>query len=86
MTDQVIEMLETEIRDLHEKISTREMMISDRIDHLLAAHKTDTTDLVSYLGWVCPETDNAIGHCVYDLKGHGGEDECIFCGAPHERK
>ncbi len=34
-------------------------------------------------GYDCTEVSNPVGKCVY---GDGDEDECLFCGAPDERK
>lgn len=57
----------------------------------------DVADLVITFNWKCADEEGGdrlsedqkspIGYCVYDQRTDPGDlDECIFCGAPDERK
>jgi hypothetical protein len=35
-------------------------------------------------GWEC--SDSLTGRCYYNVRGPMGDDECLVCGGPDERK
>lgn len=37
-------------------------------------------------GWECEHEDNPIDKCIYSYDLYMGDDCCVFCGEPEERK
>lgn len=37
-------------------------------------------------GWDCKGEDNPIDKCIYSYQTHMGDDMCVYCGQPEERK
>ncbi len=37
-------------------------------------------------GWDCDSAENPIDKCVYSYDTYYGDDCCVFCGEPEERK
>ena len=41
---------------------------------------------VGHHGWKCKNKDNPIDVCIYSYDTWYGDDSCVFCGEPEERK
>jgi len=50
---------------------------------------TSPDDIKCYFydsGWNCDSKSNVVGKCIYIDGSYMGEDECLYCGQPEERK
>lgn len=84
--------LPQEVIDLLDKREEAQVFldnVDDRLDAaaVAAARKAlglpDEACLTYCMAWMCP---GPIGICVYDEEEDPGEDNCLFCHDPRERK
>jgi hypothetical protein len=64
--------------------------IFENLKEDLSDSDIEKTDIVAYhegiWGWECSGKGNPIDRCVYSHQLFYGDDGCIFCGEPEERK
>lgn len=88
MKDAAIEKIERyETLQANEAIKEKAKQIELTLENYININRKDlNNDDIIIGGWNCESYFNPIDSCCYDISSDMGDDECIFCGQPNERK
>ncbi|MGX1195744.1 hypothetical protein [Metabacillus sp. SLBN-84] len=77
-----------QVRAEHDALNIKLQQLLDSCEHetvvKLSCDSAQCDICQENLGWYCPDPRNPVRTCEYDWDENG--EDCIYCGAPEERK